>query len=50
MLKPNTTDVYPVIVSYGDNKTYSFFFPYALPNVAVGDAVAVRSPWCHVTD
>lgn len=44
MLKANTTDAYPVVLDNGDNKTYSFFFPYALPNVAVGDAVAVRRP------
>ena len=44
MQKPNTTDVYPVILSNGDNKTYTFFYPYALPNAAVGDAVAVRRP------
>ena len=44
MQKGNTTDAYPVVLSIGDNKTYSFFFPYALPNVAVGDAVVVRRP------
>ena len=44
MQKPNTTDAYPVILSSGDNKTYSFWYPFALPNVAVGDVVVVRSP------
>ena len=42
MLKQNTTDVYPVVLGNGDNKTYTFYFPHPLPNAAVGDAVAVR--------
>ncbi|KAK9840645.1 hypothetical protein WJX81_006647 [Elliptochloris bilobata] len=41
LLKLNTTDVYPVILSNGDNRTFSFWFPFELPNVAAGDAVVV---------
>ena len=44
LLKLNTSDAYPVVLGSGDNRTYAFYFPYALPNVAVGDAVVVRRP------
>ena len=44
LLKLNTSDAYPVVLGGGDNRTFTFYFPYALPNVAVGDAVAVRCP------
>ena len=46
MLKLNTTDVYPVVLGNGDNKTFTLYFPHPLPNAAVGDAVAVRPPAC----
>ena len=42
LLKLNTNDAYPVVLAGGNNRTLTFYFPYALPNVAVGDAVVVR--------
>ena len=42
LLKLNTSDAYPVVLGGSDNRTFTFYYPYALPNVAVGDAVVVR--------
>ena len=42
LLKLNTSDAYPVVLGGSDNRTFTFYFPYTLPNVAVGDAVVVR--------
>ena len=42
LLRGNTTEAYPVVADSGDNRTFTFYYPFELPNVAVGDAVAVR--------
>lgn len=45
LLRGNTTEAYPVVADSGDNHTFTFSYPFELPNVAVGDAVVVR-PAC----
>lgn len=45
LLRGNTTEAYPVVADSGDNRTFTFSYPFELPNVAVGDAVVVR-PAC----
>lgn len=47
LLRDNTTEAYPVVADSGDNRTFTFAFPFELPNVAVGDAVAVRRACLH---
>lgn len=44
LVHANTTDAYPVIAPGADGRAFNFSFPFAIPGVSAGDAVAVR-PW-----